>query len=127
MWSGRKSEAIAEREYEKQGIIKVEKPFRTGTWFALMLILPILVHSIYGFAGYFHTLPFEIAFYVFNAVLFVLCIIGIRKISKDDTYIGRYADALLDRKYPETKNICDNVEEDLDVFAEEEGDDDEQI
>lgn len=123
MWRVYRSAAIAEKEYEERGLIRITKPFRSGGWFVAMVVFPILYHGIYGFAEFFRSQISDIVFYVLNGIFFVICIVGIHKISRTDTYRGRYADALLDKKYPETKGICDDIEKDLDVFAEEEGED----
>ncbi len=122
MWRVRKSAALAEKEYEKRGLIKITKPFKSGGWFASMIILPVLYHGIYGFAEFFRSNTSDIIFYIINTVCFVLCMAGIRKFSRTDTYRGRYADALLDKKYPETRGVCDDIEEDLDIFDEEDED-----
>ena len=118
MWRAHRSAAIAEKEYARGGLIQVEKPFRSWGWFVAMILLPILEHGVYGFAGYFQTTAFKILFYILNAIFFIACMLGVKRVSESDTYSGRYADYLLDRKYPETKEICDDVEEDLEEIKE---------
>lgn len=119
MWMVYRSAALAEKEYEKRGLIKIVKPYKTGGWFAAMIILPVVYHGVYGLAEFFRSNTSDVIFYVINAVCFVICIVGISKISRTDTYRGRYADGLLDKKYPETRGVCDDIEEDLEIFKEE--------
>lgn len=119
MWMVYRSASLAEKEYEKRGLIKITKPYKTGGWFASMIIFPVIYHGIYGFAEFFRSGTTDIIFYIINAICFVICIAGVSRISRTDTYRGRYADALLDKKYPETRGVCDDIEEDLDIFEEE--------
>lgn len=123
MWKVHKSAALAEKEYEKRGLIKITKPYKTGLWFASMIVLPVLYHGLYGFAEFFRSSTSDIIFYIINTLCFVICMAGIRKFSRSDTYRGRYADALLDKKYPETRGVCDDIEEDLDIFDKEDEED----
>lgn len=110
MWRTYKTAAIAEQEYAKKGLIRIVRPFTNRKWSVLMLLLPILEHGVYGFVSYFDTDLLNVFFYIFNTVIFIVCLMGIRKIAKKDTYRGKYADKLLDRKYPQIKDICDDVE-----------------
>lgn len=118
MWSVYKSASLAEKEYEKKGLIKVAKPIKTKGRFALMILLPLLEHGVYGCAEFFSSTATNYIFFAVNAMLFALCMAGVTKLSGEDTYRGRFADALLDKKYPEIKDVCDDVEEDMGVFME---------
>jgi RsiW-degrading membrane proteinase PrsW (M82 family) len=111
MWRTHKTARSVEKDYEKKGLITVKKPFRPGLWFAAMIVLPIIQHGVYGFAGYFGTPIFNIIFYVLNTVTFIACIVGVVVLSKKDGLRGRYADMMLDKKYPETKDLCNVVDD----------------
>lgn len=110
MWRAYRTACNAEKEYEKAGLIEIIRPFSSKKWFFLMLFLPILVHGVQGLGSFVNLGSFTFLFYVFNGAVFLICLTGIRKIAKKDTYRGRYADKLLDRKYPETADICDDAE-----------------
>lgn len=111
MWRAYKTAANVEKEYEKKGLIKIKKPFRPWTWFVGMIVLPTLQHGVFGFAGFFNTTLFNVIYYTLNTAMFVICIIGVYRLSKRDVLRGRYADMLLDKKYPETKDLCNIVED----------------
>ena len=111
MWKARKTAATVEKHYAKKGIITIRKPVCTWNWFLAMVGIPVLHHAVYGFAGYFGTDLFNVIFYVLNAVMFTACIILVVRLSKKDATGGRYADMLLDKKYPEIKDLYDDVAE----------------
>ncbi len=110
MWRVYKTASNAEKEYARAGLIEIRKPFSSRKWFFLMIFLPILVHGVQGLGNFINLGSYTFVFYIFNAVIFLICLAGVRKIAKKDTYRGRYADKLLDRKYPEICDICDDVE-----------------
>lgn len=112
LWRLYRTAARGEREYQRRGLIQVTKPLRSGGWFAGMLLLPMLLSGVMGFAGYFGTPLFDGVYYLLNASLFVGCMLVIRRMSGEDAYRGRYADALLDKKYPATRDLCDDLEHD---------------
>ncbi len=125
MWRVYKTAKAAEKEYARRGLITVTKPFRSGGWFAAMIIIPIMQHGAYALAGFFPSLTMDIIFYSMNLILLILCLVGVRKISRIDAIRGRYADAMLDAKYPQIKNLCDDVEEDLGISDTDDGKEDE--
>lgn len=110
MWRVYRTASNAEKEYAKAGLIEIRKPFSSKKWFLLMIFLPVLVHGVQGLGNVIYLGSFNFVFYIFNAAVFFLCLAGVRKIASKDTYRGRYADKLLDRKYPEIADVCDNVE-----------------
>ena len=110
MWRVYKTACKAEQEYSKAGLIEIRKPFSTKKWFFLMIFLPVIVHGVQGFGNVINLGSFSFAFYIFNAAIFLICLAGVRKIASKDTFRGRYADKLLDKKYPEISGVCDDVE-----------------
>ena len=113
LWLLYRTAKQAEKHYENLGLVQVRKPIHSGVWFITMLLLPVALHGSYALVGTFRSGVLDAVYYVCNGALFVLCMLAVRRLSAQDAYRGRYADALLDQKYPQIRDLCTDVEGEL--------------
>lgn len=101
MWHARSFAAKAEQQLADEGVIAVEKPFSTIRWLLFSLGVPVLVHGIYCFTGYFSSTALNAGFFILTTALYLACFLGIDHMSDTDAANNRSVSALLKRKYPQ--------------------------
>ncbi len=104
MWNSYRLAEKKEIELHNSDRITIKKPFHAIPWLVLSLVLPILIHGVFSFAGYYNSEILNMIYYIFNGILFVGCFIGITKMSRTDAENNTYVDRILKKKYPELQN-----------------------
>lgn len=111
MWHARFLAAKAERQLAGEGVITVKKAFSTVRWLLASLGLPVLLHGVYCFTGYFSSTAVNAGFYILTTALYLVCFLGIDHMSDTDAANNRAVNALLKRKYPHLAENSKEVEE----------------
>ena len=105
-----------EKILEGEGVIKIEKPIRSGQWLVLSLLLPIAVHGFYSFAEFFGSEAVTSVYYAFILLVFAACFVYLRWLSAVDRVDDEVAFGLLGAKYPILKNKEDTTLDDLEAM-----------
>ncbi len=103
-----------ERTLASEGRITVEKRFASAPWLISSIVLPIVIHGAYSFMRAGTSDAVTVIFYVFVIALYIVCFIGINRLSRADTEDDMIAHRIVLRKYPELKNtnVCECSKED---------------
>ncbi len=90
-----------ESELVESGTITVKKPFRSGWLLLASWLLPVILHGIYNSVMKFSTTSLTLGFYVVTTTIYLVCFIGIDKMSDTDAENNRSVAVLMRKKYPE--------------------------
>ncbi|MBR7133293.1 MAG: PrsW family intramembrane metalloprotease [Clostridia bacterium] len=101
VWHAYHTAAIKEKELIDAGKLSETKFKKSKLWLTASLCLPILVHGIYSFIGSGIFGWLNKVFYIFIIILYIVCFIGINKLSKDDGSNEKTAYKWLLRKHTE--------------------------
>lgn len=107
MWHTYRAAAKAEESLLEAGRIQQRKIHSSGLWLGLSLVAPLLLHGIYTFTASIPNRTMTVVFYVLVAVLYVLCFIGINRISRHDGAADKISNYIVARKHPELGGNAD--------------------
>lgn len=92
---------VFEEHFEKIGLIRIKEPRIKGTKNLVFAIgVPILVHGLYDFTLNIGTTAAVVVFYIFLAILYIICFRRIKYLSKIDTEEYQVVFGALEKKYP---------------------------
>ncbi len=103
VWHTCRLAKIKEKSMADEGLITLKKPFRSAPWLAASIILPVIIHGTYCYAGYFSSSVLSLGFYLLSALLYLICFITINRMSDADAENNRSVAALIKRKYKEVQ------------------------
>lgn len=93
---------VVEKKYFQMGLIDRLVPSKTsaGAYFALTLIVPIVVHGTYDFLVSLGSMLGILLFFGFLIFLYIYCFGKVSQMSKQDQHEANMIAAILNRKYP---------------------------
>ncbi len=94
--------AASEEALLRIGRIQDRKIKSAGLWMAFSLAVPILLHSIYTFAGSIPPRWVTVSFYVLVVALCPLCIVLVNRLSRHDGETNTISHYILMRKHPQS-------------------------
>lgn len=101
LWNVYRIASVSEQEMVENGDIPENKPIGYMRYLVLALVCPVLVHGIYSFIRYFTSDILEDAFYILIAVMYILCLVAVNKISEGDSHEDSVARRIIKRRHPE--------------------------
>lgn len=94
-----------ERLKQKNNEIKVDTPVKTKRWIVAAVILPMVAHGAYRFAGYFSIRELNWVFWIVSFSIYGMCAFNVLYMSRWDGKISSSAAFLLRDKYPEAYEV----------------------
>ncbi len=95
-----------ESELASSGAITIKKPFKSGCLLLVSWILPVLLHGTYNSVMKFSTTSLTLGFYIVTTAIYLVCFIGIDKMSDTDAENNRSVAVLMGKKYPELSALA---------------------
>lgn len=100
-WHTRYLAKQREAELSAGGTISVKKPFKSGWLLVASWLLPVILHGVYNSVMTFSSTSLTLGYYVITTAIYLICFIGIDKMSDTDAENNRSVAALMVKKYPE--------------------------
>lgn len=97
-----------EKQYERDGMIELRKPYHSLRWLLGSLVLPAILHGFYSFMSFFKSDVMIVLFYILIIILYIFCFIGTHRVSVADTEENKAAYSLLFIKYPTLSSSIKN-------------------
>ena len=90
-----------EKRYAQEIGITVTEPFRSGGWMMLSIFASVLLHGVYCCMNLLSADGATVVFVAFMAMLFVICLYTIQKLSCSDEYNEDIIERCIRQKYPQ--------------------------